>query len=241
MYQRWIVPIRDWFSTPARQAYGYAGLGIAGVGLGVLGVFLLLGGGGDQQFVASSPLEEDRASPTPAVQPTVAPTEPPPPSPPTVDTPTPEPTVTETPTPTPESVTAPPTPTPVPPTPTPTTAPPTPTTTPTPEPIVAGGDYCHTIDSATLPTTVGGSITLGGEPAPPGTVVSLAFDGVAGPSTQAVVEDGVASFAIDYAPGPDDCANRMGAAVTVVVNGVAYPTGHSVDGDPGLVLVHIEG
>ena len=117
----------------------------------------------------------------------------------------------------------------------------TPTATPTEAPVATVGDYCDTVGPSSPPTTVAGTVTIGGEPPPEGTVVSLAFDGAVGPSTQVVVEDGRAGYAINYAPAPDDCANRTGATVTVIVAGVAYPTGHTVGDDQVPVIANIEG
>jgi hypothetical protein len=35
---------------------------------------------------------------------------------------------------------------------------------------------------------------------------------------------------VDYNAGPANCANRVGAVITVIHNGVAYPTGQTVGG-----------
>jgi hypothetical protein len=85
-------------------------------------------------------------------------------------------------------------------------------------------------------------VTIGGVAAPAGTIVSLAFDGIAGPSTTVTVEtnEGVAraGYAIRYNSGPPECANRGGAIIYVVVDGKSYATGRQVGdgGDPFIRL-----
>ena len=56
------------------------------------------------------------------------------------------------------------------------------------------------------------------------------FDGVAGPSATTAAAGG---YRVDYGAAGSDCANRVGAAISVVYGGVAYPTGHTVGDSPG--------
>lgn len=100
---------------------------------------------------------------------------------------------------------------------------------------MAGGDYCPGSSPDILPTTLAGIITIGGEPAPPGTVVTLLFNGVAGPSAAVVVEDGRSGYSFRFSPGPAGCANRPGASLTVVIDGVGYSAGTWIAGEPFLL------
>lgn len=73
---------------------------------------------------------------------------------------------------------------------------------------------------------------------PAGASVSLAFDGVVGP-TQATTAAG--GYRVDYGAAGSECANRVGAAISVVYNGTFYSTGHTVGDNPGSpVVLHIE-
>jgi len=75
-----------------------------------------------------------------------------------------------------------------------------------------------------------GIFTIGGAPAPAGSPVSLAFDGVIGPTRLTAAAGG---YRVDYFAGPENCANRVGASISVVYNGAFYPTGQVVGGSPG--------
>jgi hypothetical protein len=86
------------------------------------------------------------------------------------------------------------------------------------------------------PNAVIGTLTIAGAAAPAGTVVSLAFDGVAGPP-KATREAG--GYRVDYGAGGADCANRVGAAISVIVNGQAFPTGSAVGQVENPLLFHI--
>ncbi len=75
-------------------------------------------------------------------------------------------------------------------------------------------------------------MTQSGANVPAGTYeIFLAFDGVLGPSTF----NGDGSFRIDFYASTEVCANRVGAALSVYVNGQYIPTGHSV-GDGALLI-----
>ena len=108
---------------------------------------------------------------------------------------------------------------------------PTPVPEPTAPPVVAGGDYCPNNNSSSPPNSVIGIFTIGGAPAPADTAVSLAFDGVIGPTRLTSAAGG---YRVDYFAGPEACANRVGASISVVYNGAYYPTGHAVGDSPGV-------
>lgn len=75
------------------------------------------------------------------------------------------------------------------------------------------------------PNSVIGLLTIGGQPAPRGTIVQIAFDGKAGPAERTREAGG---YRIDYAAGGAQCANKVGAAIAIIVNGQAMPTGVKV-------------
>lgn len=222
--------LRQGLSTPGRQAAAYAVLGVLGLAFALLGIYFLLGGGGDSGARPAAPSAE-MATPTPSA--TATPTRTP--------TRTPTPTLTPAPTSTPT-----PTPTPTPqrevlsggasgPAPTP-----APTATPTVPAVVAGGPYCKATSGplAGPPVRVFGTLMIGGVPVPAGTNVSLAFDGVYGP---AEFTTDAGAYAIDFQAGGTECANRAGAAISVVVNGRFFPTGYKVgDGAAGFIRFDID-
>ncbi len=88
--------------------------------------------------------------------------------------------------------------------------------------MAAGGPYCNNASSTAPPNSVIGLLTIGGAAAPAGTVVSLAFDGVVGPSQASAAAGG---YKVYWTAGGEGCANRVGAAISVVVNGQFFPTG----------------
>lgn len=224
----WILAF---FSTPARQAIGWALLGIAGIAMAGGGVWYLTDDGGGGANVADAGAD---ASPTASPTATATPTRTAAPSPSATASPTP----TQTPEPSPTATQRPaanantnpgtgsggagtgaaePEPTPVP--------------EPTAPPVVAGGDYCPNNNSSSPPNSVIGIFTIGGAPAPAGIAVSLAFDGVIGPTRLTSAAGG---YRVDYFAGPEACANRVGASISVVYNGAYYPTGHAVGDSPGV-------
>lgn len=224
----WILAF---FSTPARQAIGWALLGVAGIAMAAGGVWYLTDDGGSGANVADAGAD---ASPTASPTATATPTRTAAPSPSATASPTP----TQTPEPSPTATQRPaanantnpgtgsggagtgatePEPTPVP--------------EPTAPPVVAGGDYCPNNNSSSPPNSVIGIFTIGGAPAPAGTAVSLAFDGVIGPTRLTSAAGG---YRVDYFAGPEACANRVGASISVVYNGAYYPTGHAVGDSPGV-------
>ncbi len=109
------------------------------------------------------------------------------------------------------------------PTPEPTLAPPPPTPTSVP---VAVGTYCDRKSSGGAPDgRVAGALILNGQPAPVGTNVSLAFNGVVGPSR---VTDTAGQYRVDFFIGGSQCANGPGSSIAVVVNGKSYSTGRTM-------------
>lgn len=223
----WLV---SFFSTPARQALGWTALGLLGIVMAAGGVwFLTDDGGGSPRRVEA---ERADTSPTSTVEPSRAATNS------ATATPSATPSISPTTTAT-ATVEA-----------TATARPasnanggagaganqPDPTATPVPEPtqppVVAGGDYCPTSDqSSSPPNSVFGLFRIGGVDVPAGATVSLAFDGVVGPSRTTTEAGG---YKVSYYAGPANCANRVGAAISVVYNGVAYPTGFAVGGEPAI-------
>ena len=102
---------------------------------------------------------------------------------------------------------------------------------------MAGGPYCNTISATAPPNAVIGTLTIGGAAAPAGTVVSLSFDGVVGPSRETSAAGG---YRVDYAAGGADCANRVGASIAVIVNGQAFSTGATVGGSENPLIFGID-
>ena len=51
-----------------------------------------------------------------------------------------------------------------------------------------------------------------------------------GPTATTTVAGG---YRVDYAAGGSSCANRVGAAISVIYDGHSYPTGHTVGDSPG--------
>ncbi len=78
------------------------------------------------------------------------------------------------------------------------------------------------------PNSIIGTLTIGGSPAPAGTIIQVAFDGLAGPARRTTDTGG---YRLDYAAGIASCANHVGAAISILVNGQAAPSGVNV-GDP---------
>ncbi len=222
--------LQSFFSTPARQALGWTGLGLLGILFAALGVWFLTDDGGSGTRVADAGDEAVLATPTatPTAQRSATQQS----SPSATATATTSPTETATPT----TV--------------PTTRPavstggggnaanpepqapePTPTPEPTPPPAVASGPYCDNPSSNSPPNSVIGLLKSAGADVPAGASVSLAFDGVVGPTRATTAAGG---YRVDYFAAGEGCANRVGASIAVVYNGVFYPTGQTVGGSPGV-------
>jgi hypothetical protein len=67
---------------------------------------------------------------------------------------------------------------------------------------------------------------LDGADAPAGTEVMIAFDGVPGPIQASSAAGG---YRVDFGTSRDDaCANKNGAEISIVIDGVEYETGRKV-------------
>ncbi len=208
---------------PVRQAYAWAAVGVLGLAFAAGGVTLLtsgtddgparssatVDGTGTPGSNSSSPSATASASPSssPGASTTAA-----------TDTPTTTPTAVVTPTRTgvsqqnPSSGGTQPTaqPTSVLPTPAPT------------QPPAAARAYCGAVSSTAPPSSVFGLLTIGGQPGPVGTIATATFDGVTGPSQASTAAGG---YRVDFPSGGDDCANRGGAAIAIVINGQPFSAG----------------
>jgi hypothetical protein len=230
--------LRTFFANPSRQAAAWTGVGIIGVLLAVTGVYFLL----DDDPVSSSPRLFE-AGETATTKPT--------------ETPTASPTATATPAGqtatafarsemrtqtalagTPSATT-----TPVPaatqqqsfipaePEDTPTPEPPTPTPTPT----VPNLAYCDSIGGGgTPPSAIFGTVTVDGEAAPPGTIVTIAFSGVPSLSAPVTVDGVAAGYRFLYGAGGGGCSNQLGASIEVIVNGQSFTAPALVGGAEAL-------
>jgi hypothetical protein len=97
-----------------------------------------------------------------------------------------------------------------------------PTYLPPPDP-----SYCQPAGGpgSTPPNSVLGTLTIGGQPAPVGTVVQVLFGGVTGPASATSQPGG---YRVDYAAGTAGCPNQVGAAIAIRVNGSVFPSGVKV-------------
>jgi hypothetical protein len=98
--------------------------------------------------------------------------------------------------------------------------------------VAAEGEYCDTVTATSPPNTLFGLLEIDGEPLPAGTDVRVAFDGVPGP-VKATREAG--GYRVDFGTTKDTaCANREGAALSVIVDGVQYATGRTAGSAPAI-------
>ena len=120
---------------------------------------------------------------------------------------------------------------------TPTPAPAPPTAMPTSAPATTSNlPFCDSSSSTSPPTSAIGLLTVGGANAPAGTTVTLLFDGVAGYSANTAEAGG---YRVDYWAGNSECANRVGAAISVAVNSQAFATGRAI-GDGGGPVIRVD-
>ncbi len=86
-----------------------------------------------------------------------------------------------------------------------------------------GDGYCAG-DSSAPPNSVFGLFTIGGQPAPVATLVTLTFDGKIGPSAYTTAPGG---YRVDFTVGGDGhtpvCTNAAESQMGILVNGVAFP------------------
>ena len=212
-----------------RNAYLWAAVGVIGLAFGAIGYMLLRRDDDDesQRSVQASAAGSVTAATTVGANASTVPTNPPPspsPQPSEVATASPAgltPTVAPQGQQNPSTANAPATATPRPPTPLP----------PTPEPTAAPTTsrvFCDTTSSSSPPNSVFGLLTIGGQPGPAGTIVTITFDGAAGRS---VVTSAAGGYRVDFPSGGEDCANRAGAAIAIVVGGQAFTVG-TLGGSP---------
>ncbi len=216
--------IGSWFSTPQRQALGWAGLGVAGMVMAAVGLLLIMGGGEGGTTLATD--EDSTSTPTETASPTATRT---PGAPGATLSATPEDEPTETPEPT-QAVTtggggsgggggggAPQAPaataTPVPPTATPTEAAPSLAYC---GPNVSGGNSLPSL------SRVAGAVTQGSEPAANVTVTLLIGGVVAGSTTTNDEGHFGMNFGQSASPG---CANSPGATIALSVLGHVVAVG----------------
>lgn len=236
---RWLAAI---FSDPAKQATAWAVMGIGGLLLAGMGLFLVLddSGNGGSPPAASAPAIRTPSPANPGASGTTrnGPTQPAPTSPatqPPVSTVAGEqpPTATQPPAATataPQAATSTPAPSA---TPQPTQTPqqtPIPTATPTPSPTPPLLTYCT---SGTFGAAIAGTVNSGGQPAAPGTLVTLVFAGTPGPAAETGEGGG---FLIGYMVGEAGCANEIGNPIAVRVGGITYGTGLT-SGQSGEVVI----
>ncbi|MBI2765990.1 MAG: hypothetical protein HYX53_08790 [Chloroflexi bacterium] len=116
---------------------------------------------------------------------------------------------------------------------------PTPTPATFPPPPPPGPNYCGggpSLGPPSPPNAIFGLFTIGGEPAPAGTLVWLTFDGELGPAIYTREPGG---YKFNYAAGGQGheppCANVVGSIMGFLVDGKAVSTGVRV-GDPEAYL-----
>lgn len=99
---------------------------------------------------------------------------------------------------------------------------------PTRQPPPDGPGYCRPsgLGVPTPPNRIAGTFSIGGQLAPPDTLITLAFDGHPGPSAYTSVAGG---YFIDYAAGGQGhkppCNNVVGSEMGIIVNGTLYNSG----------------
>ncbi len=100
-----------------------------------------------------------------------------------------------------------------------------------PAPPPPGPGYCEPTGDAppTPPNAIFGTFTIGGAPAPPGTLVTLTFDGKPGPSAYTEAAGGYRVF---YAAGGQGheppCINVVGSMMGLTTGGLHIESGSAV-------------
>ncbi|MFN0147423.1 MAG: hypothetical protein ACKVT1_13000 [Dehalococcoidia bacterium] len=98
--------------------------------------------------------------------------------------------------------------------------------------------YCQPANAGSAPpNTVLGSLTIGGSPAPAGTLVQVVLDGKVGP---AAVTRAAGGYRLDYAAGIAGCSNRVGASVGVLVNSQVFDSGVKVGDAAGVPFLRFD-
>ncbi|MBI2764961.1 MAG: hypothetical protein HYX53_03520 [Chloroflexi bacterium] len=89
---------------------------------------------------------------------------------------------------------------------------------PSPDPA-----YCPPPNiGSTPPNSVIGTLTIGGAPAPAGTIVQMVLGGKLGLASRTAAAGG---YRVDYWAGAAGCSNESGAAIGVLVNGQVFDSG----------------
>lgn len=106
-----------------------------------------------------------------------------------------------------------------------------------PVPPPPGPGYCAPVPGSGIPSppnAVFGLLTIGGSPAPAGTLVALSFDGNPGPYAYTQEAGG---YRVLYAAGGQGheppCINQVGSIVGLIVNGQSVSSGVPVGPEPG--------
>ena len=92
----------------------------------------------------------------------------------------------------------------------------------------ADPSYCGNTGSnapPSPPNSMFGLLTINGAQAPAGTIVQIVFAGKVGPAVHTKQAGG---YRVDYAGGRSGCANQVGAAIAIRVNGQTFTSGVSV-------------
>ena len=106
--------------------------------------------------------------------------------------------------------------------------------TPDPAPAVPSGNlpppdasYCEPSGGAgsAPPNAVIGTLTIGGSPAPAGTLVQVILNGATGPASLTRAAGG---YRVDYATGGSSCANAVGVSIAIKVNSQVFDSGVKV-------------
>jgi hypothetical protein len=111
---------------------------------------------------------------------------------------------------------------------------------PTPVPPPPGAGYCAPQPGSGVPSppnAVIGLLTIGGVPAPAGTLVTMTFNGLPGPSVFTTEPGG---YRVLYAAGgagqTPPCINEVGTEIGVLVNGLLFNSGVHVGPEASILL-----
>ena len=102
-----------------------------------------------------------------------------------------------------------------------------------------GPGYCGASQSGppAPANAIFGLLTIGGSPAPAGTLVTLTFDGKPGPSAYTARAGG---YRVDYSAGGQGhtppCINQVGTELGLLVDGTLVSSGVAVGPDAGLAF-----
>lgn len=253
-----LAAVRAFFSTPTRQAMGWAAIGMIGLAFAASGVLLFLDDGGSVQpasFVPSGVTATATGSASLGASPSAAASGTATATPPrvgltatafaqmeaaqtaTVLAVTPSPAATTVPTIAPAPTSTPFTgeddddePDDEGPGPEPTPAPVETVVAATPTNPPVSYAYCESGGGGTPPSAIFGTVTIDGAAAPAGTNVTIAFDGVPALSGTVSVKGNAAGYRFLYGTGGGSCTNRVGASISIIVDATAYSAPVTVGG-----------